>query len=124
MSVAITTYGVLHGAPPSAVDPIRVDLTTALRNPADDPAMIEMTGLDSRVRAHVMGTDGADAILADAVDAIQDALGRRGAVEVLVFCRGGRHRSVAMGEEIRSALMERGVGVRLVHRDVGKAVVR
>lgn len=43
MSVAITTYGVLHGAPPSAVDPIRVDLTTALRNPADDPAMIEMT---------------------------------------------------------------------------------
>lgn len=123
MSVTITTYGVLHGGPPAAVDPVAVDLTEALRNPASDPAMIELTGLDARVRNHVMSTPGAVEIRDQALALIEEAA-RREDVDVLVFCRGGRHRSVAMGEEIRDALAARGVDVLVVHRDVEKAVVR
>lgn len=123
MSVHITTFGVLHGTEPDVPDPVRVDLTEALRNPADDPAMIEMTGLDGRVRAHVMGTPGAGLILERAVREIEGRLAAA-RVEVLVYCRGGRHRSVAMGEEISERLRGQDVEVFLVHRDVGKAVVR
>ncbi|MFJ9558339.1 hypothetical protein ACIRPH_31415 [Nocardiopsis sp. NPDC101807] len=123
MTAHITTFGVLHGDEPDASCPIRVDLTTALRNPADDPAMIEMTGLDVRVRDHVMNTPGAVEIRDQALMDIKEALGD-GEVQVLVYCRGGRHRSVAMGEELYDALAARGVDVRVVHRDVEKAVVR
>lgn len=125
MSVTITTFGVLHGDPPAAVDPVTVDLTEALRNPASDPAMIEMTGLDARVRDHVMATPGADVIRGQVLADIEEKLdGGDVHVHALVFCRGGRHRSVAMGEEIRDALAARGADVRVVHRDVEKAVVR
>lgn len=123
MSVIITTFGVLHAPEPAAASPVRVDLTTALRNPADDPAMIEMTGLDARVRDHVMSTPGADVIRDQALADIEEALDD-GDVQVLVYCRGGRHRSVAIGEELHDALSARGVDVRVVHRDVEKAVVR
>ena len=123
MSVIITTFGVLHRDEPSASRPIRVDLTTALRNPADDPALIELTGLDARVRDHVMTTPGADMIRDQALTDIEEKLGD-GDVDVLVYCRGGRHRSVAMGEELLDALAARGVAVRVVHRDVEKPVVR
>lgn len=123
MSVTITTYGVLHGDEPNASNPIRVDLTEALRNPADDPLMIEMTGLDARVRTHVMNTPGAVEIRDQALAGIEEDFAD-GPVQVLVFCRGGKHRSVAMGEELRDALAAQGVEVRVVHRDVEKAVVR
>lgn len=118
MSINITTFGILHGGEPASSNPVRVDLTVALRNPADDPAMIEMTGLDARVRDHVMNTPGARQILDQAIADIE-AAAKNGDVDVLVFCRGGRHRSVAMGEELADRF-----GVRAAHRDVHKAVVR
>lgn len=123
MSVIITTFGVLHGDEPYASNPVRVDLTVALRNPADDLQMIQMTGLDARVRDHVMTTPGAVQIRDQALGLIEVA-SVHGDVDVLVYCRGGRHRSVAMGEELLDALAARGVDVRVVHRDVEKAVVR
>ncbi|WP_431870733.1 hypothetical protein [Nocardiopsis eucommiae] len=52
MAINITTHGILRGSPPAAPNSVRVDLTVALRNPADDPRMIELTGLDARVRDH------------------------------------------------------------------------
>ena len=35
-------------------------------------------------------------------------------------CTGGRHRSVAMAEELGARLRERGMEVRVNHRDVGE----
>lgn len=120
MAINIVTFGVLHGTEPATTNPVRVDLTEALRNPADDPKMIELTGLDWRVREHVMNTPGAHQILSQAIADIEEAA-RRGDVDVLVYCRGGRHRSVAMGEELADWFW---FGVRIVHRDVDKGVVR
>jgi len=43
---------------------------------------------------------------------------------VHVFCRGGRHRSVAVGKAVGSRLRAQGVPVIVVHRDVDKPVVQ
>ncbi|MFB7672224.1 hypothetical protein ACFC26_12490 [Kitasatospora purpeofusca] len=60
--VEITSYGVLHQDPPSG-DALTLDLTTALRNPPEDPAvrevMIASTGLDQVVHDYVLATPGA-----------------------------------------------------------------
>lgn len=116
--ITITTFGVLHGEAPHGGKPvISVDLTEALRNPADDPAMVYLTGLDPKVRDHVLFTPGAEEII--------DGLVR----EVLatdcdahVFCRGGRHRSVAVAEEAARRLRARGLIVVVLHRDIRKPV--
>ena len=127
--VVITTFGVLHGEAPSG-DALTVDLRHALRNPFDDPAMRELTGFDQVVREHVLETEGAQDIIGDALGRIQAALTwARGwhdprIVEVHVFCKGGRHRSVAVGQELcRSLTEDFGIGAEITHRDVDKPVV-
>ena len=40
--------------------------------------------------------------------------------QVAIGCTGGKHRSVAMGEELVRRLRERGVDARAVHRDLGR----
>ena len=130
IEVLITTFGVLHGEAPSG-DALTVDLRHALRNPFDDPAMRELTGHDSIVRDHVLETEGAQHIVNDALGRIQAALTwARGwhdphIVRVHVFCKGGRHRSVAIGEEITRALNEEiRISAEITHRDVDKPVVK
>jgi UPF0042 nucleotide-binding protein len=39
---------------------------------------------------------------------------------VAVGCTGGKHRSVAMAEEISARLVERGLDARAAHRDLGR----
>jgi len=41
-------------------------------------------------------------------------------VTLAVGCTGGKHRSVAMAEQIASRLEEAGLGVQVVHRDLGR----
>jgi len=123
----ITTAGELHGPLPECTAPaILVDLRTALRNPADDPTMIDMTGLDGRVRDHVLTTPGAQQIIDDTVGRILGAYtwtgssGRR--QDVLIICMGGRHRSVAIAEEVARRLRAQGHGTDVEHRDIDKPV--
>lgn len=127
--VVITSYGVRHGAAPRAATrrPVKVDLTTALRNPADDPKMIQMTGLDAKVRKHVMATPGARKIVENALEQTGKALitaPKNQLVEVFTFCQGGRHRSVAVAEELAAALRANGIQTEVEHRDVKKPVLR
>jgi len=42
---------------------------------------------------------------------------------VHIACRGGRHRSVAVAEEIARELRREGIGVEVCHRDINKPVV-
>lgn len=124
----ITSFGYLHGAPPRAPG-IRVDLRNALRNPHHDPAMRQLTGLDARVRHHVLATPGARHIIEDTANQVlhmlasgADRASQR--VDVHVGCQGGRHRSVAVAEEVAAILRSRGVNVEVEHRDVTKPVVQ
>jgi UPF0042 nucleotide-binding protein len=41
-------------------------------------------------------------------------------VTLAVGCTGGKHRSVAMAEEIAESLAGRGAGVQVMHRDLGR----
>ena len=104
--VVITTYGVLHGPAPDEGDALTIDLSNALRNPHANPDMRYRTGLDPMVRHHVLTTPGADRIVALNVDRIR-ALVTVHTLQVQpiltrvhIACRGGRHRSVAVAEEI------------------------
>lgn len=119
-SILITTFGILHGPAPRENTPVvAVDLTTALRNPADDPGMIYMTGLDAKVRDHVLSTAGAEEIISAAVEQILTA-----GHNAHFWCQGGRHRSVAAAEEAAARLRARGMAVTVVHRDIDKPVLR
>lgn len=125
--VNIITFGTLHGTRYLMTDTIKVDLTEALRNPSDDPAMIELTGLDPWVRNHVMFTPGAFQIIDDALDKITrkcNEYPEPSDVNVAVFCRGGRHRSVVIAEELVHRLNGRCIPVQVNHLDVHKPVVR
>ncbi len=128
--VEITTYGVLHGERPAiryGHGVVEIDLTTALRNPHQDPAMRYRTGLDQDVYEHVMATDGAAEIVREAAEAVADwaeaAMGTA-PVEVHSYCKGGRHRSVAVARALAEALTDLGLTVAVTHRDVHKPVVQ
>jgi UPF0042 nucleotide-binding protein len=41
-------------------------------------------------------------------------------VTLAVGCTGGKHRSVAMAEELGRRLREDGIEARVVHRDLGR----
>ena len=41
-------------------------------------------------------------------------------MNLAVGCTGGKHRSVAMAEEIAARLATRGVDAALIHRDLGR----
>lgn len=126
--VVITTFGVLHGEAPEG-NALSVDLRTALRNPHDDPGMRFKTGLDAVVFDHVMATPGAVEIVDDTVArvlAVFEHVSEPQGLDlpVHVFCKGGRHRSVAIAEASAARLRAQGVPVVVVHRDVDKPVVQ
>jgi RNase adaptor protein for sRNA GlmZ degradation len=127
--VLITSYGTLHGPAPEPLlhgaTPVQIDVTTALRNPHEDPGMRYRTGLDTDVYEHVLATPGAtqiiDAALAEILERFEDG---QEVVEVHAYCRGGRHRSVSLARALDAALTERGIETHTVHRDVDKPVVQ
>ncbi|MEU5090646.1 RNase adapter RapZ [Streptomyces sp. NPDC021356] len=78
-------------------DGLYLDLRRALRNPADDPALRSMTGLDAEVYAHVLATPGAREVVARTaaqLRALADEVPRGRLVRLTVACQGGRHRGV------------------------------
>lgn len=127
--VRIVTFGILHGPPPAAPWALTLDLTNVLRNPHDDPAMRYETGQHPAVREHVLATPGAfdiiDGAVALAMLLHHGYTTHRGEPLILqVYCRGGRHRSVAIGEAIALELEGRLLAVEVVHRDITKPVIQ
>ncbi|MER5622524.1 RNase adapter RapZ [Streptosporangium sp. NPDC002544] len=122
--VQITSFGYGHSEQPTA--DLTIDARRNLRNPHHDPAMRTLTGLDRTVREHVLATPGASALVGYAVActaALAAATGRD--VTVATGCVGGRHRSVALAEEIAAGLRsDHGMHVTVTHRDVAKPVIQ
>lgn len=132
LQVVITSYGVLHRDPPDDEVALAVNLTKALRNPPDDPKvrdkMIQLNGLDPEVRIYVLDTPGALEIVGRVADQLRTLVEHWGnptsrIVRAHVYCRGGRHRSVAVAEEVATWLREAGYGVEVDHLDITKPVV-
>jgi UPF0042 nucleotide-binding protein len=120
--VNVVSFGFKNGVPPDAdfVADVRF-----LENPHWVPQLRPLTGLDEPVRDYVLGTAGAAEFIDAFSTTLQIALGRYRAhdkhiVTVAIGCTGGRHRSVAMAEEVAERLRSFGYTVRASHRDKGE----
>jgi UPF0042 nucleotide-binding protein len=122
MQVTVVSFGFKHGLPPD------VDMVLDCRflpNPHWVDELRPQTGQDDPVRDYVLGSDQAGDFL-DHLDGLLDVLlpgfeAERKAYLTLAFgCTGGRHRSVAIAEEVARRLRERGLHPGVSHRDVAK----
>src|SRR5690606_10208415 len=127
--VVITTFGTLHGPAPTDGDALLINLSNALRNPHHDPQLRYRNALDPDLRHHVLTTPVADRIVAlhavwiRALTTAHTMQLQPMLTRVHIACRGGRHRSVAVAEEIARELRREGIGVEVYHRDIDKPVV-
>lgn len=121
--ITVVSFGYGHAPAPEA--DITIDTRRRLRNPSADPRMRELTGLDDPVRLHVLGTPGAVRLVEDTADLAADLQQLTGGpVTVAIGCVGGRHRSVALAEELAGVLRRDGVKTTVEHRDVHRPVIQ
>jgi UPF0042 nucleotide-binding protein len=122
LRATVMSFGFKYGIPVDA------DLVADLRflpNPYWDPKLKELTGLDAAVNDYVVSSDEAQEFLtryAELIDLVEDGYLREGKrfVTIAMGCTGGKHRSVAMAENLSARLVKAGVEVRVVHRDLGR----
>ncbi|MDA3627488.1 RNase adapter RapZ [Saccharopolyspora oryzae] len=121
--VTVLSFGYKYGLPMDA------DLVMDCRflpNPFWIPELREFNGLDDEVRNYVLGQEGAEEFL----QSYQQLLRLVGAgyhregkryLTLALGCTGGKHRSVALTEELARRLAEDdGMMVKTVHRDLGR----
>jgi UPF0042 nucleotide-binding protein len=122
-AVRVISFGFGHGAPPDA--DILLDVRESLHNPADDPALQELTGLDERVRAHVLDTPGAVSLVTNVVAAaLTLASDQPNPVIVAWGCSWGRQSSVALADETERRLWRSSADlVYISHRDMDKSLL-
>src|SRR5262245_7541365 len=119
MQIAVESFGFKHGLPMDA--DIVMDVRF-LPNPFWDEELRPLTGHDQAVRDYVLDRattaeflDSFDSLLRTVMPGYQ-AEGRS-YLTIAIGCTGGRHRSVAITEEIAERLRSRGLAVRTSHRD-------
>ncbi|MFT5025697.1 MAG: UPF0042 nucleotide-binding protein [Ilumatobacter sp.] len=120
LQVAVESFGFKHGLP---LDADMVLDVRFLPNPHWDEGLRPLTGHDPAVSDYVLETSSGS----DFVDRIHDLLSSllpqyesegRSYLTVAIGCTGGRHRSVAVAEELAGRLRSDGVAVRAAHRDL------
>jgi RNase adapter protein RapZ len=116
----IVSFGYKYGLP---VDADLVADCRFLPNPHWVPELRPLSGLDASVRDYVLGQSAASAFLAAYLAVLEVSLGgfeREGKryVTLAVGCTGGKHRSVAIAEQLAARLAGRDVTVS--HRDLGR----
>jgi UPF0042 nucleotide-binding protein len=122
LRATVMSFGFKYGIPVDA------DLVADLRflpNPYWNPELKELTGLNEQVNDFVVGSDQAQEFLskyAELINLVEDGYLREGKrfVTIAMGCTGGKHRSVAMAENLSARLVKSGVEVRVVHRDLGR----
>ena len=122
MQVAVESFGFKHGLPLDA--DIVMDVRF-LPNPYWDEQLRPLTGHDPAVRDYVIER----AQTSEFLDSFDDMLKAiipgyqaegRSYLTIAIGCTGGRHRSVAIVEELAGRLRARGLAVRTGHRDVSR----
>lgn len=122
LRVTVLSFGFKYGLPPDA--DFVLD-TRFLPNPHWQPRLREHTGRESEVRAYVLGRRGARTFVetcARLVSATASGFEREGKryLTVAIGCTGGKHRSVAIAEELAGRLRQLRVGAHAHHRDLGR----
>jgi UPF0042 nucleotide-binding protein len=122
MHTSILSFGFKHGVP------LDVDLVFDCRflpNPYWDEELRSHSGLDAPVREFVLGRPESTAFLEkldDLLTMLIPAYIREGKsyLTVAMGCTGGRHRSVALAEDLARRLGEHGLATTVFHRDVDR----
>ena len=122
MQVNLQSFGFRYGLP------LESDLVMDVRflpNPYFVPALRPFSGLDEGVRDFVLGQKETDVFLQHFRDMLQILLPgyrREGKsyLSVSIGCTGGRHRSVAIAEELYQYFRQRNVNIKITHRDIEK----
>ena len=122
LNVTVTSFGFKYGIP---VDADFVADMRFLPNPFWVPELRLRTGRDSEVAEYVRSRPGAEEFLDGYVPVllgVAEGYLREGKrfMTVAIGCTGGKHRSVAMTEEVARRLVEQGYAVRAAHRDLGR----
>ena len=121
--VTVLSFGYKYGIPMDA------DLVMDVRflpNPFWIPELKDLTGKDADVRNYVLTQEGAEEFL----DRYHELLRLIGAgyrregkryLTLAIGCTGGKHRSVAISEELSRRLADEDrMAVKVVHRDLGR----
>ena len=122
--VTITSFGYLHGTPPSGAH-LTIDVRRHFRDPHANPALRHLDATDSQVYTAVLATPGVQHLILAAASAAAALLSGpvAGHVVVAVGCAGGRHRAPVIAVAVGLALTRRGIPADVVHRDIAKPVV-
>ena len=120
--VSLVSFGFKHGIPTGT------DLLFDVRfmsNPHFVPELKELTGQDAAVRQFLTDLDEYHELVQKVEDLLLFLLPRysrenRSYVSVAVGCTGGRHRSVAVAEELANRLEVAQWSVRIIHRDIAR----
>ena len=101
MKVAITSFGYKTSGPPENAD--LVSDVRAIPNPYHIPGMMYRTGLDQEIHKQVFhDPEIPEQLLYEAKSSILEALGAGKKTFYVAFgCTAGKHRSVALAEELR-----------------------
>jgi UPF0042 nucleotide-binding protein len=122
LHAAVVSFGYKYGLP---LDADLVADCRFLPNPHWVERLRPFNGQDPEVRDYVLAQPGA-AEFVDQYAALLRLVGegyvREGKryLTLAVGCTGGKHRSVAIAEQLAARLAADGVGVRVVHRDLGR----
>lgn len=120
MQVSVMSFGFKHGVP---LDVDTVIDVRFLHNPHWIDELRPLTGHDEPVRRYVLDQDITVDFLARFTHLLELLLPAYAAegksyFSLAIGCTGGRHRSVALAEEVGRWLRERGHRPRITHRDL------
>lgn len=123
LRITVQSFGFKYGVP---VDADFMADVRFLPNPYWNPQLRSQNGTDAPVREYVLSQNGALAFVDHYLSALDVAIDgyeheNRSHMTIALGCTGGKHRSVAMSEELGHRLSERTTAsVTVRHRDLGR----
>ncbi len=120
VALHLCSFGFRHGIPPEADFVFDVRF---LDNPYFVKDLRGLSGLDGEVARFVQDQPLAERMIAHVLAVLVDIMPAveaegRASLTLAIGCTGGRHRSVALIEEVRRRLGERGLAAQVLHRDI------
>ncbi|HYB47849.1 MAG TPA: RNase adapter RapZ [Streptosporangiaceae bacterium] len=122
LRLSIVSFGYKYGLP---VDADLVADCRFLPNPHWIAELAPLNGKDEPAREYILSRPGAQEFLHHYAGLLRVVLpgyeheGKR-FVTLAVGCTGGKHRSVAMADELAARIADAGADVQVVHRDLGR----
>jgi len=126
LMVTVMSFGFKYGIPADA------DLVFDVRflpNPFYIEELKHKTGNDKEIQDFVMGYEEAEDFMGKLTDMIQFLIPNyvkegKYRLVIAIGCTGGKHRSVTLANELYKRMKDKGnYGMKLYHRDIGKATV-